>query len=97
MKRSTQIGLVVAGALGVTSASGYYLTHRNEACRQNPGRTDQDCRHSSSGHGSGRPLFGTSSTSQTSTTSSPSSPSTSAERGGFGSTGRAIGLFSSAS
>jgi hypothetical protein len=93
MKRSTQIGLFLVGTLGVTSASGYYLMNRNQACRQNPDRTDQDCRHSGTGHGggSGRPLFGSSSMSPSGT----SSPSSSAERGGFGATGRAVGLSGS--
>ena len=93
MKRSTQIGLVVAGALGVTSASGYYLNQRDAACRKNPDGTNRDCGHSGSAHW-GRPLFGSSPTAQTPATSSLSSPATSAERGGFGSTGRAIGLSS---
>jgi len=97
MKRSMKIGLIVAGSLGVTSASGYYLKQRDDACRRNPRATDQDCQHSghgSSGHGSGRSVFGTSSTSETSTPSSPSAQSSAAERGGFGSTGRVFGLLS---
>jgi hypothetical protein len=102
VKRSTQIGLFLVGTLGVTSASGYYLMNRDEACRKNPDRTDQDCRHSGSSHGgsgSGRPLFGSSSTSQTSSassrSSSTSSQSSSAQRSGFGATGRALGLSGS--
>jgi hypothetical protein len=94
VKRSTQIGLVVVGALGVTSASAYYAKQRDEACRKGPDRAEQDCQHSGSGHGSGRPLFGGSSTSRTSGPSSTTSQSSGAERGGFGSTGRAVGLFS---
>lgn len=97
MKRSVQIGLVVVGALGVTSASGYYMAKRDEACQNKPDKTDQDCRHSgsghsSSGHSSGRPLLGGSSTAP-----STSSPSSGAQRSGFGSTGQAIGGSSSAS
>jgi hypothetical protein len=100
MKRSAQIGLVVMGALGATTAGGYYMVERNQACQSPSGRTnDQNCQrtgssHSGSGHGSGRAFFGSTSSSPSST-GSPS-PGTSshpagAQHGGFGSTGHAIG------
>jgi hypothetical protein len=97
LKRSTQIGLFLVGTLGVTSASGYYLMNREPACRNNPDRTDQDCRHTGSSHwssssSSGRPLFGDTSTVRTPSTSAPSS---SAQRSGFGAIGHALGLSGS--
>ena len=107
MKRSAQIGLVVMGALGATTAGGYYMVERNQACQSPPGQAnDQNCQrsgssHSGSGHGSGRAFFGSSSSSSSSS-SPPSSPGTSshpagAQHGGFGSTGHAIGSHASGS
>jgi hypothetical protein len=102
MKRSAHIGLVVMGALGATTAGGYYLNGRDHACQaraqNNPqGTPDQNCRRSlwSSGHGSGasRPLFGNpSSAAPSSTTSTPPSGGA-AQRGGFGGFASRIGGF----
>jgi hypothetical protein len=90
-----QIGLIVIGAVSAASAGGYYLSQRGDACRSDPRRTDcpSGSSTSSGGHGSGgRTLFGDSSSAKT--TSSSSQPA-SAERGGFGTTGRALGLSGS--
>jgi hypothetical protein len=93
MKRSAQIGLLVMGALGTTTAAGYLATNRDHACQasaqSNPQATPgQECRRSiwsGGGHGSGwsRPIFGGSSSSP-GVASSHASPGTSASRGGFG-------------
>jgi hypothetical protein len=92
MKRSAQIGLLVMGALGTTTAAGYLATNRDQACQtgaQNPQATPgQNCRRSiwsGGGHSSGwsRPIFGGSSSSP-GATSSHASPGSSASRGGFG-------------
>jgi len=96
MKRSAQIGLVVMGALGTTSAAGYFANNHEQACQaraaNNPQEPpQQDCRRSvwhGSGHGWGgsHSFFGSSSpsASTTGTSSSSSSGTSSAARGGFG-------------
>jgi hypothetical protein len=92
MKRSAQIGLLVMGALGTTTAAGYMATNRDQACQAsaqtNPQAPGQECRRSiwsGGGHSSGwsRPIFGGASSSP-GVTSSHASPATSASRGGFG-------------
>ena len=104
MKRSTQVSLVLMGAVGI-GASAYALQSYN--CPQPaPGVTAdsaaQGCR-SSSGGGSGSsrwhlfPEFGSSgsSVSSGSSATSTASPaaSSSTSRGGFGSIGRAFASF----
>jgi hypothetical protein len=118
MKRSAQIGLVVMGVLGATTASGYYLSGRDPSCLANPpasagspGATvpgkvmpDPNCRRSrwwvsswsGSQWGSRWSLWPTWSTqASTSTpatklvsTTSAERSSTTAQRSGFGSSGR---------
>ena len=98
MKRSAQIGLVVMGALGTTTAAGYLATNRDQACQSaaanNPQAAPaQECRRSIWGHGghgySGyHSFFGgtpwSTSPSATSTSSHASPGSGTAGRGGFG-------------
>jgi len=94
MKRSAQIGLLVMGALGTTTAAGYMATNRDQACQAsaqtNPLAPGQECRRSiwsGGGHSSGwsRPIFGGSSfASSPGVTSGHASPGSSASRGGFG-------------
>jgi hypothetical protein len=95
MKRSAQIGLVVMGALGTTTAAGYLATNRDRACEtaaaNNPqAAPGQECRRSIWGHGghgySGyHSFFGGSPSSATpSATASHGSPGATAGRGGFG-------------
>jgi hypothetical protein len=104
MKRSAQIGLVVMGALGATTAGGYFLNSRDQGCQaraqSNPQATpDQNCRRSlwssSSGHGSGsaRPVFASSPSATPSAAKSSPSAGGSAERGGFGGFASRIGGF----
>jgi hypothetical protein len=104
MKRSAQLGLVLMGALGTTTAAGLYLNNRDQACQagapNNPqGAPAQNCRRSiwsGSGHGSGgsHPIFGGGSSSGGSAaTSTPSSAGTSVQRGGFGGFASRVGGF----
>jgi hypothetical protein len=96
MKRSAQIGLVVMGPLGTTTAAGYLATNRDQGCQtaaaNNPqAAPGQECRRSIWGHGghgySGYHSFfgGTSSSTPQGIVSSHGSPGTgTASRGGFG-------------
>ena len=93
MKRSAQIGLLVMGALGTTTAAGYMLNNQDQACQaraqNNPQATpERECRRSlwwRGGHGSGwsHPIFGGRSSSPPPSAPGgrgPGGPS----RGGFG-------------
>jgi hypothetical protein len=96
MKRSAQIGLLVMGTLGTTSAAGYFANNHDQACQQraanNPqAQPSQDCRRSvwnGSGSSSGgyHSFYSGNSSSggTTTTTSSPSGGSAPVQRGGFG-------------
>ena len=96
MKRSMQVGLVVMGALGVTTAGGTYLANRGEECRQRP---EQPCQSSRGGGGGGHAIFGPSSSAPATSPSAPgsSAPGSSAQRGGFGSIGHGISGHSASS
>jgi hypothetical protein len=94
MKRSAQIGLLVMGALGTTTAAGYMLNNQDQACQasaqNNPQATpERDCQRrrlwSYGGHGYGgsRPIFGSRSPSPPSTAPGGHAPGI-ASRGGFG-------------
>jgi len=104
MKRSAQIGLLVMGTLGVTTASGVWSATHDQACDQRAQQAGQDqtCRRSvwsSSGHGSGggsRAIYGNSSSSNSVAPTTPAS-SPSAQRGGFGGFASRIGGFFSGS
>jgi uncharacterized protein YgiB involved in biofilm formation len=108
MKRSAQIGLVVMGALGATTAGGYFLNGRDQGCQARAQSNPQaapgpNCRRSlwssSSGHGSGsaHPVFANPSSATPPAAKSAPSSSGSAERGGFGGMASRIGGFFSGS
>jgi len=107
MKRSAQIGLLVMGALGTTTAAGYFASNHDQACQQqtlnNPQTAPQrDCRRSvwsGSSHGSGgaRPIYAGSSPSSGSAAAAATQAAAagSVQRGGFGGfASRIAGAFS---
>ncbi len=97
MKRSAQVGLLMMGAIGVGTASGTYVSHREQACRADPanqGDPDGRCRHWYS-HSGSRGWFysgnsGTGGTTGRTGGSAVGLTSSSISRGGFGAIGHAM-------
>lgn len=96
MKRSAQVGLLMMGAIGVGTASGTYVSNREQACRADPANQedpDGRCRHWYSHSGSHGWFYSGSSRSGSTSARTGSAVGLSGSgvsRGGFGSTGHGI-------